>query len=596
MHLRTKMSAGLALVSLFILGWVSADAQAAADRRVALIVGNSAYKNVSKLPNPASDAAAMSALLKSSGFDVVETRQDLTINDMRRAIRDFSDKTRDADIAVVFYAGHGIEVDGTNYLVPTDAQLERDIDVEDETLPLERVIKMMEPVRRLRLVILDACRDNPFTKTMKRTVASRSIGRGLGKVEITTSDTLIAFAAKAGSTASDGDGRNSPFTTALLTNLATPGLDLRLALGRVRDDVLRMTSHKQEPFVYGSLGGTTVALVPKAAEPVVVAPAPAPAPAINLQAEMRRDFELAKDIGTKEAWDQFLAVYNSGLYAGLARAARDKLIAEETRAAAAAKAAAAKAEADAKAAAAKAEMESKAARAKAEAEAKAAAAKAEAEAKAAAKAEADAKAAAAKLAAENAAGAKQGVVVAAVTPPAAQPEPPKPTIDPAQTARQLQTELRRVGCYPGDANGNWNNDSRKALELFNKHAGTKLDVKMASLDAVDVLKGKGSRICPLQCDHGYKADGEACIKIVCPAGQSVGGNNTCEKPKEKERAASRPDSKKPVAEAKPAAERSSGGSQVVCGRGGCQEVKAGCRSVVNNGSAPHSMGSSVVCN
>jgi uncharacterized caspase-like protein len=126
----TGLRAGLtALVALFILGSSLADIQAAPDRRVALIVGNSAYKNVTKLPNPASDAAAIAAMLKKSGFEVVETRQDLTINDMRRAIRDFSDKTRDADIAVVFYAGHGIEVDGTNYLVPIDAQLDRDIDV-----------------------------------------------------------------------------------------------------------------------------------------------------------------------------------------------------------------------------------------------------------------------------------------------------------------------------------------------------------------------------------------------------------------------------------------------------------------------------------
>ena len=136
---------------------------------------------------------------------MVESRNDLSITEMRRAIRDFSDKAQDADIAVVFYAGHGMEVDGTNYLLPVDAVLERDIDVEDEAMSLDRIVKVLEPVKRLRLIILDACRDNPFASSMKKTIATRSIGRGLAKVEVAVSDTMIAFAAKAGSTASDGD-------------------------------------------------------------------------------------------------------------------------------------------------------------------------------------------------------------------------------------------------------------------------------------------------------------------------------------------------------------------------------------------------------
>jgi uncharacterized caspase-like protein len=228
---------------------------AVAEKRVALIVGNSAYGHVPRLPNPANDAEAMSILLKGAGFEVVENRGDLGVNDMRRAVRDFSEKAQDAEIALLFYAGHGIEVDGTNYLIPIDAKLERDIDVEDETLSLERVLKVLEPAKRLRLVILDACRDNPFAKTMKRTIASRTIGRGLASIEPATSDTLVAFAAKAGSTAADGVGIHSPFTAALLKHIATPGLDVRIAFGRVRDEVLKTTAKKQEPFVYGSLGG-----------------------------------------------------------------------------------------------------------------------------------------------------------------------------------------------------------------------------------------------------------------------------------------------------------------------------------------------------
>ena len=149
---------------------------ALADKRVALVIGNSAYRNVAKLSNPANDAAAVAAMFKSAGFDTVESKLNLTVGELRKALRDFGNRSRDADVAVVYYAGHGIELDGTNYLIPVDATLETDTDVLDETLPLDRVLFAVEPAKQLRLVILDACRDNPFAKSMKRTIASRAIG------------------------------------------------------------------------------------------------------------------------------------------------------------------------------------------------------------------------------------------------------------------------------------------------------------------------------------------------------------------------------------------------------------------------------------
>jgi uncharacterized caspase-like protein len=272
------------IIALGFLLSISAD-PALADKRVALVIGMSRYQQVPQLANPARDADAMAALFKKAGFNVVDSEHDLGISDLRRVIREFSELSRDADVSVVFYAGHGIEVDGTNYLVPADARLLSDFDVEDETVSLDRVLKALDPVKRLKLVILDACRDNPFAKTMKRSVASRSIGRGLAKVEPAMSDTLIAFAAKAGAVASDGDGQNSPFATALVKYIAEPGLDLRLAFGRVRDDVLKSTANRQEPFVYGSLGGETMALVPQAAKPA------------DPEAEARVDYELAAQVG-----------------------------------------------------------------------------------------------------------------------------------------------------------------------------------------------------------------------------------------------------------------------------------------------------------
>src|SRR5262245_43278670 len=240
---------------------VRAQAPAGSGKRVALVIANGAYTRVGKLDNPARDAGAVEKMLRGAGFETVEVMRDLGNIAMRRALRDFSNQARGADIAVVFYAGHGIEVNGNNYLIPVDAGLEHDIDVEDETVPVERVSQVLEQAKRLRLVILDACRDNPFVRSMRRTIGSRSIGRGLAKVEVLTIDTLIAFAAKAGSTAEDGRGSNSPYTTALVKHLATPGLDVRLAFGRVRDEVLHSTKGKQEPVYYGSLGGAEIALV-----------------------------------------------------------------------------------------------------------------------------------------------------------------------------------------------------------------------------------------------------------------------------------------------------------------------------------------------
>src|SRR6202163_3911572 len=289
-----------------------------------------AEKRVALVPNPVNDGAVIAATLKDAGFDVVDSRHDLPAAETRRALRDFADRARDADIAVVYYAGHGIEVDGTNYLIPVDAKLERDTDVYDEAFSLDRVLLAIEPAKQLRLVILDACRDNPFAKVMKRTVASRAIGQGLAKVEPTSPNMLIAYSAKAGSTALDGDAKNSPFTMALAKHLTTPGLDVRRAFGFVRDDVLKNTGNRQEPFVYGSLGGDDVPVVPAKSAPS--------APAPNPQAEARRDYELALQIGNKDALNAFLAQYPDGFYASLARIQLAKVAAEETRVAATEKA------------------------------------------------------------------------------------------------------------------------------------------------------------------------------------------------------------------------------------------------------------------
>ncbi len=166
----------LAAVLFGLLIGLSAES-AEAQKRVALIVGNSAYQNASQLTNPANDANAMAAMFREAGFEVVEARFDLGNLEFKRVARDFSVAARDADIAIMYYAGHGLEVNGTNYLLPVDAKLATDFDVEDEALSLDRLMRALEPARRLRLIILDACRDNPFVRSMQRNVASRALSR-----------------------------------------------------------------------------------------------------------------------------------------------------------------------------------------------------------------------------------------------------------------------------------------------------------------------------------------------------------------------------------------------------------------------------------
>ncbi|UPJ44832.1 caspase family protein [Bradyrhizobium sp. 40] len=582
---------------------------ALADKRVALVIGNSAYKNAPRLANPVNDAGLVGSMFRNAGFDTVEIRLDLNASEMRRSLREFAARTRDADIAVIYYAGHGIELDGSNYLVPTDAMLETDGDVLDETIALDRALYAVEPAKQLRLVILDACRDSPFAKTMKRTLASRAIGGGLAKVEPTSPNTMIAFAAKAGSTASDGDSRNSPFAVALTDHLPKPGLDLRKAFGFVRDDVLKKTGNKQEPYVYGSLGGSDVPLVP--ARPA------AAGPQANPQDSVRKDYELALQAGLREAWEAFLQTYPDGFYANLARVQLKKIAAEEDRTVATEKARLAeqekarlaseraqKAEQEKAAAAAKAAEEARIAaekakqieQAKAEAAerdrkaAEAAAAKSLAEKRALEKAATDA---AAKQAADKQAADAESRKVAALSPPPSSP----PSGD---LTKSVQSELRRVGCLSAAADGDWNAATQRSLSLFNKYAGTQFDAKLASVDALDALKAKPGRVCPLVCNFGFKADGDQCAKITCRAGYHVGDDNECEKVPEKKPVATREDSRRrdqdrKQTEAAPSTPQASG--QMICNNAGCRPIAKGCRlGTANHPSNPAAKIPAEICN
>lgn len=255
------------LVAILAMAGLDGGPAGAAGKRVALVIGNAAYPNA-PLVNAVNDADAMEALFKKAGFDAVIAGKDLDRASMSRILDAFQDEARGADIAVVFYSGHGIEVSGMNYLVPVDARLTTDREVKYQAIPLDDVLASLDSVAKLRLVLLDACRYNPFLTGMKRVATKGAFTRGLARAEPVVSNTLIGYATGPGRVAFDGEGGLSPFTAALVEHLTEPGVEVEFALRRVRDDVIRSTRdmarrqnrEPQEPYRTGSIGSEPIML------------------------------------------------------------------------------------------------------------------------------------------------------------------------------------------------------------------------------------------------------------------------------------------------------------------------------------------------
>jgi hypothetical protein len=245
--------------------------------RVALVVGNARYENTQPLANPRNDAEAIAAALRSLDFEVYDG-YDLTRRAFEELIRDFARGAQAADAAVLYYAGHGLEVGNVNYLVPVDANIRDETDLKFETVTLDDIIGFMERENRTNLIFLDACRDNPMARNLSLNMGTRSVavGRGLAPVD-TGVGTLIAYATQPGNVALDGIGQHSPFTDALLAHIATPELDVEIMMRSVRRDVMRKTSGQQVPWSSSSLTGSFV-FQPEPAESVVPASLPPVAP------------------------------------------------------------------------------------------------------------------------------------------------------------------------------------------------------------------------------------------------------------------------------------------------------------------------------
>lgn len=301
----------------FLISTVTAQA----DKRVAFVVGNGAYKNVAALPNPAIDASSMARLLRNVGFEVVEG-SNLTRDSMTEKLLEFGRKAEGADVALFFYAGHGIAVNGTNYLLPVDADLKSEMDIKlGAAINVDLTLEQTMGDAKVKLVFLDACRDNPFAAKIRSAKATRSVNVQSGLAEMKSGEgTLIAFATGPGQTALDGEaGTNSPFTRALMANLTAPGVEIQQAMTKVRAQVQEETSKGQLPWGHTNLTGavylnqapTASAVV---SEPTVVATASS---ASEAELEFWRSI---KDSNKTEELNAYLTNYPNGTFKSIALA------------------------------------------------------------------------------------------------------------------------------------------------------------------------------------------------------------------------------------------------------------------------------------
>lgn len=324
---------GVLVTVLLALGAINmspAAAQSSGGARLALVIGNSAYQHTQALPNPRNDAEDMARALEAIGFTVTFA-QDLGRAAMNRVVREFGERANGAAVALMFYAGHGMQlsrgVSGENYLVPIDARLADIRDVDEETLSLTRVLERLDGAIS-RIVILDACRDNPLAAQMRGQTATRSAARGLARAEAAERGTLLAFSTEPGNVALDGQGRNSPFAGALLEHLPTPGLDVRLVLTRVRAAVVTATQGRQTPW---SNDGLMQEVVLRTTPMPPAAPGgPVPVGIAGLVAPEALAAELAFWSSVQNATDPreleaYIEAYPNGRFLALARARLERL-------------------------------------------------------------------------------------------------------------------------------------------------------------------------------------------------------------------------------------------------------------------------------
>jgi len=301
---------------------------ACAEKRVALVIGNSAYEHVPRLQNPVNDASDMRTKLAALGFQIFGGA-DLDRTKMISALTGFGRAAENADVALVFYAGHGLQVNGQNYLVPVDANVEFEAELDIALVPFSIVMQQLSRGSRINIALLDACRDNPFSQGLSRSMGTRAVGalgRGLSRVN-SAAGTFIAYATAPDNVAQDGTGRNSPFTSAVLKFIDRPGLSLSDMMIDVRNEVIQSTNGKQVPWDTSSLTGRfsfkiegTITITPEHG-PSNSQPSAIPAPdRTNVEYAVWSAIQNSSD---PAAFEKFLKDFPDGVFAA---AARDKLV------------------------------------------------------------------------------------------------------------------------------------------------------------------------------------------------------------------------------------------------------------------------------
>ena len=457
----SRLTLLVALLAATILLPIS---DASAERRVAMVIGNSEYAHASTLRNPRNDASDIAETLKKLGFEVL-VGVDLDQQRFARTVEQFARMLDDADVGLFFYAGHGVQINEKNYLVSTNAKLASEFLVSAETMELDAIVRLMESKAATNLVFLDACRNNPLAEDLRKNLAalkrSAVLGRGLARVEPTGRDTLIAFAAAPGQEAGDGGERNSPFTKSLLKHIPTPGLEVSVMLKEVAADVRRDTSNSQRPQQLSDM--SRVFYFAKAEPPVTVAAhvetsakvdaAKSTLPGVDDRALDVAFWNASQSANDCDAVKAYMQRFPNGIFVELARLSERRLCP----------------------------------------------------------------------------GRKIDVVTAppaassdAATKPIALASLPEPSVGarPASSAaavalgpdlaRAAQLELVRLGCS-ADADGKWGASSKTALRLFNKHAKAKLNADEPSETMVMALRKRDGRVCPLQCEQGFRARGNTCV-------------------------------------------------------------------------------------
>ena len=495
---------GFATIVVAILTTLGFVTGAQAEKRLALVIGNSAYQHTAELKNPRNDAAEIAAALKGLRFEVVEGL-DLDKRTMEITVRKFAQALKNADVALFFYAGHGLQVNGQNYLVPIDARLEDATGLDFEMIRLDLVHRAMERETKANLIFLDACRDNPLSRNLARAMGTRSgdIGHGLAPVELGVG-TLISFSTQPGNVALDGEGRNSPFASALAKRIRTEGEDLSSILIGVRNDVMEATRNRQIPWEHSALRSKFFFSAPAPADPMSKA---------NTQAEVELAYwNAAQASGNAGAFRSYLERYPYGSYAGPATLMLDKLRQEEaSRIALAAREAELRRAEDEKKKAEYAKRAEELAAAHEEVRKAQAAVRAEAQRLAALQAAAEtAKAAEAARASQQSSSAPP--VQVANLPSAGEPKPSAGSVaDPAALTRSLKTELKRVGCDPGSADGAWGTQAKAALAKFARLTKVSLSIDVPTTAALEALAGQKGRVCPLTCAAGEIESKGRCI-------------------------------------------------------------------------------------